>query len=484
MENTIFRRSDKTKQIEDIIHLQKAQFVYVRGRRRIGKSWILKSLTKKYGKRCFYFMGSLDQKTPATLKQFTQEWSFFSGDTRLLEVKHNLLNWKMVFNSITEHAEKSHHKTTIILDEIQWIAKEGSGFIGKLKEAWVDWEQSQKINVIICGSSNKFFVDKTGGEEKILRGLKTQADIIIPHLSLRECHLERFKKWKLSEVALVFMFTGGVPYYLNQVDSAKPFVTAINDAFFTRESIYLTEVDEVISLEFNKQGAQTVKKILNGIGTVGCSESLIVKKTKLPKSTVSTVLAKLISYQLVKVVQSNSKVKFGNDSGSKYIIADFYLNTYFQLIKPLAQKILKNKNDILFQFSADNYFIENYTGPMFERLVQLVLEDRDLKLALFKKMYLRSYAFALETFWDKDQQVDLIVNSQEDRISRAIEVKWQSLSEGESLNILKELEDKIYPLSPYLTRQNYLIILALKQRQKKSKQNFLQVLTIEDLFLT
>lgn len=483
MQQARFNRSEKIQQIEAVLSANEPQFVYVRGRRRIGKSWILKTIAKKHAPNCFYFTGTPDQKTSASLKQFAQEWSAFSKDTTVLEKKTNLLNWKLIFSHITQFASLHKTKLTIILDEIQWIAKEGSGFVGKLKEAWVDWEQSGNINVIVCGSSNKFFADKTGGEEKILRGIKTQADIIIPHLSLRECYLERFKKWKSSEVALMYMFTGGIPYYVNQIDANKPFISAINDAFFTRESIYLTEIDELISLEFNKQGAKTVKKILEGIGVFGCSESLIVKKTKLAKSTINSVLEKLVSYRLVKVVQSNSKTKHGNDAGNKYIIDDFYLNTYFQLIQPLENKIFKNKNSVLFKFSAENYFIQNYTGALFERLIWLTLNDRDLNLNLFKKLDLRSYDFKIETFWDKEQQVDLIITGQEDRLSRAIEVKWQFLPEAEALKILKNLGEKLYPMSPYFTRNNYLVILGLQNNNQKSAKQNSQIITADDLFL-
>lgn len=37
----------------------------------------------------------------------------------------------------------------------KWIAKSGIGFAGVLKSEWLEWELSNRVKVIICGSSKK-----------------------------------------------------------------------------------------------------------------------------------------------------------------------------------------------------------------------------------------------------------------------------------------------------------------------------------------
>ena len=58
---------------------------------------------------------------------------------------------------ILKVAKNNKHQIIILFDEIQWISKSQSGFLGYLKEAWLDWRKSGKIKLIISGSSNKFF---------------------------------------------------------------------------------------------------------------------------------------------------------------------------------------------------------------------------------------------------------------------------------------------------------------------------------------
>jgi AAA+ ATPase superfamily predicted ATPase len=471
-----FARASPTLSLEEVVSSSHAEFVYVRGRRRIGKSWLLKKLSTSK-KNIFYYMGSLDNTNSHSMKEFIQEWCKFSSTTTLLQTKNVFLNWKLIFQEITTYAKKSKIPTTLIFDEIQWMAKEGSGFVGNLKEAWIDWEQSNNVKVIICGSSNKFFIDKVGGEEKILRGMKTRSDIIIRPITLKDCYQQRFHKWKKSEMVLAYMLTGGVPYYLNQFDSSKSFMTAVNDAFFTENTIYLSEIEEVLSLEFNKQGIKTVSKILEAIGINGCGENNILKKYKIPKSTLSTTLSKLERYNVLKQTISLDQKLKSNNSGVKYKINDFYLNTYFQIIKPLAKKIKQNKKEILFKYSSNKLYIENYTGPMFEKIIEELFANGTPADSLFRKLDLRSPLFDIETYWDKEQQIDLIINSHEDRRSLAFEIKWQILTYNETTSLLRTLAEKTYPISPYYTRENYVVCI---DTEKKLKPPF--VVTIDDLF--
>lgn len=481
MKNKIFERTNELALIKKALEEKGSGFFYVRGRRRVGKSWLLKKLAEK-DKNVFYFMGALDAKTQVTLSEFAQSWIVFSGDKTLSELKKTAYNWKRFFDEITKKAHSSKQTFVLVFDEIQWIAKEGSGFIGKLKEAWADWEQTGKIKVIICGSSNKFFSNHVGGEEKILRGLKTHSDILIKPFTFVECVTEKFKNWHLEEAAIAYMMTGGVPYYLNQIDEKKSFVHAINDAFFTQSGIFLEEVDEILRLDFNKKGLRSVKKILSAISLQGVSEKTIVKKTQISDSTVNDVLGKMVDYGLVDILTPHNKISKGNLAGSKYIINDFYLNTYFTLLQKIENKIKANQKALIFTNyclkSQHGYYIEGYTGYMFERLIRAVLNSRSLKEKIFSILDLRDEDYIVSQFWDKDHQLDLIVDHGRDRVSRAIEIKWITEKNIDLTKIEHELSEKNYPVTTYFQRKNYIIV---PDSRKKTGPSGTCVLSLRDL---
>lgn len=85
-----------------------------------------------------------------------------------------------------------------------------------------------------------------------------------------------------------------------------------------------------------------------------------------------------MSYKLVTAINSTDKATLENFAGTKYLINDFYLNCYFSLIEPIKSKISKNDDKILFHFPNQNYYLPNFTGPLFEKLITATLNEKNL----------------------------------------------------------------------------------------------------------
>jgi hypothetical protein len=73
--------------------------------------------------------------------------------------------------------------------------------------------------------------------------------------------------------------------------------------------------------------------------------------------------------------------------------------------------------------------------------------------------------------------VDLIVEHHTDRISRALEIKWIAENNFQPSAVLMELQNKIYPMTPYYNRTNFVV----SSETKKLKKNHDQILTLQDL---
>ena len=229
----------------------------------------------------------------------------------------------------------------IVFDEVQWLAKRGSGFVGLLKEKWLDWELVGNIKVIVCGSSNKFFIDNVGGEEKILRGLKTRSSIWLQPFTLDEVKQYFFPSWSLEEVCLAYMLVGGIPYYLARLNCELGAIRAINQALFSKSGIFLEEIDEVLNVEFNVVGVESVKLILASLGQSGSSQAGIQKKTGMSQPIVSELISKLVSYGIVYEKKPSFKKSLKNKAGTLFYMKDFFLNTYFQILAPMEGRIRK-----------------------------------------------------------------------------------------------------------------------------------------------
>ncbi|MES2614544.1 MAG: ATP-binding protein [Bdellovibrionota bacterium] len=479
-------RNEEIQYLKELKNEEKSGFLYVRGRRRVGKSWLLKEFKNHCGKKeCFYFSGVADLNNVETIERFIVEWELFTGFQTLSLYSHTQRTWDRIFTEISNYAKalrKTKKKFVLILDEIQWLAKERSGFAGILKQAWIDLEKVGNIKIIVCGSSSKFFHTKTGGEETILRGLQTKATLWVLPITLSEVKKYILPSWSLEEICLTYMMFGGIPYYLNQIDEKKGFIHAINTSTFLSSSIFLNEVEEILRLEFNKSGVHTVKKILSFMGQNGSSHKSLVEKTGFNLSRISETLEKLAEYNLVfEKIPAHESTKL-NKAGSLFYMKDFY----FQVILSRQELIKYNAKGLLFPYTAINsnkgYYIENFSGQAFELLIRSLLEDkRHLNLNIFKKLLLIDANYEVLDWWNKESQVDLIVEHKKDNISRIIECKW---AYHEDKNWIEGVSHKKYA-PPAKFKKMFVLVVSCKPSAaflKQAKEKNVVVVTLEDLF--
>lgn len=467
---SFFGREQEWQQLLDFVEQPKAALTFVRGRRRVGKSSLLLKL-KQESQDCFYFMGREDASDLETRRDFAELWTGFAEDGLLREISDSRLSWRRIFQEISALLRK-RQKTIIVIDEIQWLSSNGSGFISLIKEFWLEWKTISQVKIIICGSSNKFFTQYVEGSEKVLRGLKTNASIWVPEFTLSEVRRYYLKTWHIQEVCLAYMMLGGVPYYLETLDPELGFVHAVNNALFTRDSIFLEEIDEVLNLEFNRQGVRTARLIMQAVGMTGSTASSIVAKTKLPEGTVYEALEKLITYGLLVIKNNKARQAQGNQRGAVYVIKDFYLNTYFSLIDPIKELIKSNKDQLLLSTkilqSKSGYYIPNFSGRAFELLVERLLEFRNPLGNLHKLLLLKSPQYEISSYSASEQQIDLIVEAPEDRLARIIECKWSA--DGQAVGeLIKQAQKKSYPSPERYKIKHFLLAgwdVTPKQKEK------------------
>lgn len=483
-----YGRHDELQYLKDCVSTHKSELMYVRGRRRVGKSSLLQYFEKR-AKNCFYFSGTIDSSDEKLRQDFAQSWDQFTQEFSLSELKKSVLTWGRIFKEITKRASSGNDPIILIFDEIQWIAKAGSGFIGKIKETWLQWEQTGNIKVILCGSSSKFFDTYVGGAEKALRGLSTYATLWVKPFSLSEVQKYYLKDWSMEEICLTYMMLGGIPYYLERLDPDLGFIHAVNEAVFTSKGIFLEEMDEILKLEFNVGGKKNVHKVLGSLGQEGKAQKLIVEQTGLSQSTVSGILEKLVDYQIIFEKYPVNTPPQKHQAGIRYYMEDFFMNFYFQVLNPLRNKIQKNTSALLFPCEAlrskKSFYIETFSGRAFELLVRTILENRSLKENIFKKLLLKDPDYSVATYWDENTQIDLVVEHEQDRVTRVIECKWTGQSAGRNhKKWVTQVKAKKYPLKEKRTRRNYLVISEKPSASFKTwaKKNRVGIIQLEDLF--
>jgi hypothetical protein len=492
-----YGRKEEINVISQWIRSPNSEFCHVRGRRRIGKTTILEKIAEKY--HAFYFSGFADENDLNCRNRIAEEWDQYVKIKDLSTRNHEYKSWKNIFLNMTNYAQgNTDLRVILIFDEVQWLSKKGSGILGHLKRVWESkWQHLDNIKVILAGSSSRFFFRQIDHIKGVLYGLRTVSDLIVLPFTLLEIndYYAKPHDWTKEQTCLIYMMTGGVPYYLNQIirnaKNDSNFFRVINKTFFIHTSIFLNELGNVLFLDFRDIDAiENVKKILRSLGQEGASEINIVSRTGMPKTTINTIISRLIDYKIIFREFPMGHVIKKNNSGARYVMRDPFLHFYFQILEPLSNRIKENKKGMLFTGdvikSNKGYFIQNYSGKAFELLIFNFLEDRrNRNSRIFKKLNIENIDYNVGCYWKKKiTQIDLIVESKEDRESRIIETKWINQIADVSTPYIDQLENKKYsPPSGYSLTRFLICSRGFSKNFYQTTTKKIQLLDIDDLFL-
>lgn len=483
-------REEELRRLEEFASAPGPGFLHLRGRRRIGKSWLLLEWLRR--REGFYFQGEQDSSTKQLQVTMAGLWDEHSGRRNLSLIRQRDLTWERIFDSITEYARQNRNRIVLLVfDEIHWIAKRHSGFVSKIKKAWLSWEKVGNIKLVICGSSSRFFDDRVSRASSVLRGLRTHADLWVGPFSLRAVEEHFFPRWSREEVCLIYMMIGGVPYYLNQLPRAQNFINAVNQAFFTRSTIFLDELGELVSLEFNKASKNRIRQILATLGQEGRTVARICQATGIPESSVRETIAKLVDYGLVFEKTPLGAAVRKNKSRTKYYMRDFYLNLYFSVLAKQEPQIKRNARANLFArllASKSGYYIPEFSGRAFELLIESIIDgraDSSLRENLFSKLGIQESGYRWGHYWRwGETQIDLVVESPTDRESRVLEVKWLSTAASVTPDDIEQLENKTYN-PPRGYRISYYLVLSkspTRRLRKVAAAHGVTLIDLSDLF--
>jgi len=251
----------KIKELQDLNLLQRrklAALVVIKGRRRIGKSRLIEEFAK--GKKFIRFEGvAPTRKTKAQdqRQEFARQVQRQLGIPGLQDVK----DWGDLFTIVAEATKKE--KVIILFDEITWMGSKDPVFLGKLK---VVWDQHFKTNpnliLILCGSLSswieKNIISSTGFLGRI--SLK----LTLNELSLQECNklLEMHGfRGSAQEKFMALALTGGVPWYLEQLNPELPISENIRKLCFEPDGLFVDEFKYIFHDLFGKR-LKICKKIV------------------------------------------------------------------------------------------------------------------------------------------------------------------------------------------------------------------------------
>lgn len=286
MENIIGRKSE-IEELTSLYHSKKAEFVAVYGRRRVGKTYLIKELFRD--KMAFYHTGMSPIDSAGDNLLLDQLKSFHNSLLRYgMEGEKQPETWLDAFFLLEKLLEDKDDgsRQVVFIDELPWMDTPRSGFLSAFEHFWNGWGSGRNnLMLIVCGSAASWIENNLINNHGGLYDRLTY-EIKISPFNLRECE-EFFKaaNIKLSRYDIVqaYMAVGGIPYYLGFFRKGMSLGQNIDQLFFAKTAKLKREFERLFASLFPKPA--NYRKIISLLATrhKGFTRNEITKATGIPK---------------------------------------------------------------------------------------------------------------------------------------------------------------------------------------------------------
>lgn len=342
--------------LQATLNADEAQFLAVYGRRRVGKTYLIR---QTFGdKFTFEHAGLADGGRKEQLQAFIA--SIRRAGLRINDIPGNWIDaFELLKNLIIRSKDK---KKIVFIDELSWMDTQKSGFLVALENFWNGWASARNdIVLIVCASATSWMLDKIihnkGGLYNRLTG-----QIHLKPFRLCDCEeylISRGIDISRYDILEMYMAIGGVPFYWTYVKRGLSVAQNIDAMFFAEDAPMKDEFKYLFASLF--KNPQNYLAVVTALGKkkLGLTRNELAEAAGVPNSGYLTkITEELISCGFVrKYTEFGKKTK-----DAVYQLMDHYTLFYFQFLKK------KPSDEHFWTNNADSPVRNAWCGLAFERV--------------------------------------------------------------------------------------------------------------------
>lgn len=466
---------------EEIFRLKKAfcsevsEFVAVYGRRRVGKTYLIR---ETFGKDfVFQYTGIYNIPNKQQLEEFHHNLLIYGKNTDLPIPK----NWFEAFHMLESVIEASTApKKVVFIDELPWMDSPNSRFLAALEHFWNGWASARKdILFVICGSATSWIVKKIFRNRGGLHNRVT-CRMKIHQFTLSECEeYSRYRGLPVNRNMILegYMVMGGIPYYWSYLDSSKSMAQNINDLFFKTDGALHDEFSYIYASIFNSPDKYL--KIIESLASKkqGLTREEIIEASGLESNgQLTTMLENLTESGFIrKYCHANRKQK-----DAIYQLMDCFTFFYYRFLHNAV-----NADDSYWMKLMSSSIYDNWCGLAFERVC--LLHTRQIKQALgIGGIMANVYSWHVKrNEFHGGVQIDMLID-RSDNVVNVCEMKYASNGYNMQLKDSNKLKNAISVLGRYLPEKKYIQPVLITSNGVVANQHSMEVnmqISADQLFL-
>lgn len=291
----IIGREAEKQLLDEVLAHPAADLVAVYGRRRIGKTYLVRSYLQ--AQLVFEFSGIHEVSTEQQLANFIRAMALQLNKGLPLPP---VANWFEAFDTMAVLLRQKlrRKKAVVFLDEFPWMQTAKSNFLAAFENFWNTWASRQpKLAIIICGSAASWMIqhvvrNKGGLHNRITRKIALRPFSLHEtelFLQSRKIYLNRY------QVTQLYMAVGGVPLYLEQAKPGLSAVQMIDKECFNKSGFLYNEFNDLYKALFDK--ADRHLKVIRALAAkpMGLNRNQIIKICRLQSGGSTTALLEELS---------------------------------------------------------------------------------------------------------------------------------------------------------------------------------------------
>lgn len=388
-----------------------SSFVVIYGRRRVGKTTLIKEFLKN--KTAFYYLAT-EELESQSMKRLANVIARTTKNTLLQKIEFT--DWLDLFQLIADY--KPEEKKVLVIDEFPYLVRTNSAFPSILQNAWDEFLKDSNVMLILSGSLIGMMQKHALSYDSPLYGRRTAQMRLtpLPFTSIYEAQNLPFE-----QAVEQFALTGGVPKYLEFFEDGRPLEEQLKDAVFSKNGFLYEEPNFLLKSE-----SLTAVNYFSIIKTIADGNHKLGKIASALGQESSSLTPYLSTLSDLGFIEKRTPITEKNPEKSRkglYFIADNFLRFWFCYVYPYKGELeLDNMQIVLDEIHKD--FKEKFVAFAYEDIC------KDIFAKLCSNNAISFVPSRIGSYWlndyDGDTEIDVMSVDHQNKQVFAGECKYHT----------------------------------------------------------
>lgn len=371
-----------------------SSFVVIYGRRRVGKTTLIKEFLKN--KTAFYYLAT-EELESQSMKRLANVIARTTKNTLLQKIEFT--DWLDLFQLIADY--KPEEKKVLVIDEFPYLVRTNSAFPSILQNAWDEFLKDSNVMLILSGSLIGMMQKHALSYDSPLYGRRTAQMRLTP---LPFTSIYETQNLPFEQAVEQFALTGGVPKYLEFFEDGRPLEEQLKDAVFSKNGFLYEEPNFLLKSE-----SLTAVNYFSIIKTIADGNHKLGKIASALGQESSSLTPYLSTLSDLGFIEKRTPITEKNPEKSRkglYFIADNFLRFWFCYVYPYKGELeLDNMQIVLDEIHKD--FKEKFVAFAYEDIC------KDIFAKLCSNNAISFVPSRIGSYWlnDYDGDTEIVVMS-------------------------------------------------------------------------